>query len=384
MGIKIFHTADLHLGMRFAGYPDVQDELINARYEALENMVSLANQENCTLFVMAGDLFDRTTLNVKDISRAARALNEFNGELIIILPGNHDYYIHDSNLWNEFAKHAGDRVLILKNPDIYYLNKYHLKIKIYAAPCSAKHSSENMIKWINSQKISENDSIKIVRARGSLEGVSPDFDKTYYPMTRKELESSGLDLWLLGHTHLPWPENPDKNSRILIPGTPEPDGFDCTHQGSAFIIDLESSSEMKVQKVSTGKYRFSINQVLLYDDNDINTMKRKYTGDEFSNVMLRLILKGRLRKEELDRVVEAIDLINNNVLLLQTVKDELQESITSDLINRKFTENSFPHQLLSSLLEEKEEISLKSLQKAYDLIWKPGNSKGSATLKSPD
>jgi DNA repair exonuclease SbcCD nuclease subunit len=38
MGIKIFHTADLHLGMRFAGYPDVQDELINARHETLENV----------------------------------------------------------------------------------------------------------------------------------------------------------------------------------------------------------------------------------------------------------------------------------------------------------------------------------------------------------
>ena len=368
MGIKIFHTADPHLGMRFSGYPEIQNELINARYETLENMVKTANREDCALFIIAGDLFDRTTLNIKDISRAAKILNEFEGELVIVLPGNHDYYTHDSKLWNEFSKHAGDRILILKNPDIYDLNKYHLKIKIYAAPCSAKHSSENMIKWINSQKSPEDDSIKIGLAHGSLKGVSPDFNKTYYPMTQKELESSMLDLWLLGHTHLPWPENPDKNSRILIPGTPEPDGFDCNHQGSAFIIDLESSSDIKVQKISSGKYRFSINQVSLNNDNDITSMKRKYTGDEFSTVVLRLILKGRLRKEELDRVEETIDLINDNVLLLQIVKDELHESITSDLINSKFTENSFPHQLLSSLLEEKEEISFKSLQKAYDLI----------------
>ena len=368
MGIKIFHTADLHLGMRFAGYPDVQDELINARHETLENMVEVANQESCTLFVMAGDLFDRTTLNVKDISRAARALNEFEGELVIVLPGNHDYYTHDSKLWNEFSKHAGDRILILKNPDIYDLNKYHLKIKIYAAPCSAKHSSENMIKWINSRVSSEDDSIKIGLAHGSLEGVSPDFDKTYYPMTRKELESSGLDLWLLGHTHLPWPENPDKNSRILIPGTPEPDGFDCKHEGSAFIIDMESSSNMKVQKVSTGKYRFFIDQVVLNDDKAIASMKQKYTGDEYSNMVLRLILKGRLRKEELESVEESIKLINNGVLLLQIVKDELHESITPELINSEFTENSFPHQLLLSLLEEKKEISFKSLQKTYDII----------------
>lgn len=368
MGIKIFHTADLHLGMRFVGYPDVQDELINARYETLENMVEVANQESCTLFVMAGDLFDRTTLNVKDISMAARALNEFEGELVIILPGNHDYYTHDSKLWNEFSKHAGDRILILKNPDIYDLNKYYLKIKIYAAPCSAKHSNENMIKWVNSRESTENNSIKIGLAHGSLEGVSPDFNKTYYPMTRKELESSGLDLWLLGHTHLPWPENPDKNSRILIPGTPEPDGFDCKHEGSAFIINMESSSNMKVQKVSTGKYRFFIDQVVLNDDKAIASMKQKYTGGEYSNMVLRLILKGRLRKEELESVEESIELINNGVLLLQIVKDELHESITPELINSEFTENSFPHQLLSSLLEEKKEISFKSLQKTYDII----------------
>ncbi len=368
MGIKIFHTADLHLGMRFAGYPDVQDKLINARYETLENMIELANQESCTLFVMAGDLFDRTTLNVKDTSRAARALNEFEGELVIVLPGNHDYYTHDSKLWNEFSKHAGDRILILKNPDIYDLDKYHLKVKIYAAPCSAKHSNENMIKWVNSGESTENDSIKIGLAHGSLEGISPDFDKTYYPMTRKELESSGLDLWLLGHTHLSWPENPDKNSRILIPGTPEPDGFDCKHEGSAFIIDMESSSNMKVQKVSTGKYRFFIDQVVLNDDKAIASMKQKYTGDEYSNMVLRLILKGRLRKEELENVEESIKLINNGVLLLQIVKDELHESITPELINSEFTEKSFPHQLLLSLLEEKKEISFKSLQKAYDII----------------
>jgi DNA repair exonuclease SbcCD nuclease subunit len=35
MAIKIFHTADLHLGMRFAGYPEIQNELVNFRSEKL-------------------------------------------------------------------------------------------------------------------------------------------------------------------------------------------------------------------------------------------------------------------------------------------------------------------------------------------------------------
>jgi len=56
------------------------------------------------------------------------------------------------------------------------------------------------------------------------------------------------------------------------------------------------------------------------------------------------------------------------VLFLQIVKDELHESIAPELINSEFTENSFPHQLLLSLLEENKEMSFKSLQKAYDII----------------
>jgi len=368
MGIKIFQTADLHLGMRFTGYPDIQNELIDARYKTLENMIKIANREDCALFIIAGDLFDRTTLKAKEISKAVKILNEFEGELVVVLPGNHDYYTNDSKLWNEFSKYAGDRILIAKNPESYDLNQYHLKIKIYAAPCNAKYSSENMTKWVNFQKSSEDDSIKIGLAHGSLEGISPDFNKTYYPMTRKELESSGLDLWLLGHTHLPWPENPDKNARILIPGTPEPDGFDCNHQGSAFMIDMESSSDMKIQKVTTGKYRFFIKRVLLNDEKSIHSMKKKFACDEYSHMVLRLILKGRLKREELESVKESIKSINDDVLLLQIIKDELYESITPELINSQFTENSFPHQLLSSLLEEKEEISFKSLQKAYDII----------------
>lgn len=187
-------------------------------------------------------------------------------------------------------------------------------------------------------------------------------------MTRKELKSFGLDLWLLGHTHLLWPENPDKNSRILIPGTPEPDGFDCKHQGNAFVITLESLSSIRAQKITTGEYRFLVDQVLLSDENSIDHMKKEYTQKKYYNVVLRLILKGRLKKEDLEKVEEAIKSIRDNVLLLQINRDELNEEITTELINSEFTEGSFPHQLLLSLLEDKEEISSKALQKAYDMI----------------
>jgi hypothetical protein len=210
--------------------------------------------------------------------------------------------------------------------------------------------------------------LKIGIAHGSLEGVSPDFDKTYYPMTNKELESIGLDLWLLGHTHLPWPERPDGKSRVFISGTPEPDGFDCKHEGSAYIIKIESPSKRKVQRIVTGKYRFLIKQILLHNEDSIKRMEDEYCKEEYQNTILRLILKGRLKKEELTKVKEATKSIGEKVLYLEVIQEELNEEITSELINSEFTQDSFPHQLLLSLLKEEEDVSTKALQKAYDMI----------------
>ena len=56
MGMRIFHTADLHLGMKFTrGYPEeVQQSLIQARFDTLCSMVERANKEGSEVFVIAG------------------------------------------------------------------------------------------------------------------------------------------------------------------------------------------------------------------------------------------------------------------------------------------------------------------------------------------
>ncbi len=368
MTIKIFHTADLHLGMKFAGYPSIQNELINARYETLEKMIEIANGEKCELFVIAGDLFDRVTVKPVEIKRAVKILNEFAGDLVLVLPGNHDFYTGDSSLWKEFSKHAGDRILALNELKVYDLREHHLNAAIFPGTCGSKYSEKNMLGWIEPDMLNEEGLIKIGVVHGSLEGVSPDFKKNYYPITKKELESIGLDLWLLGHTHLPWPEKIEKYSRIFIPGTPEPDGFDCSHEGKAFIFTIKSPSDIEIEKVSTGKYRFRIEEVLLHDRHGINQLKEKFTKEDYKNTVLRLILKGRLKKEDLFEVNEVIKSIEENVLHLQIIRDELNEEINLELINSEFTQDSFPHRLLLSLLDDEEEVADKALQKAYDLI----------------
>ena len=82
MVLKILHTADLHLGLKFAGYPDVQNELTEARFDVLEGLVNQANSELCDLFILAGDVFDRVTVAKRDVRRCVNILNECNGLVI--------------------------------------------------------------------------------------------------------------------------------------------------------------------------------------------------------------------------------------------------------------------------------------------------------------
>ena len=53
----VFLISDIYLGMKFAGYPGVQERLVEARFEALKRCVDIANEEACELFVVGGDIF---------------------------------------------------------------------------------------------------------------------------------------------------------------------------------------------------------------------------------------------------------------------------------------------------------------------------------------
>ncbi|MDO8724603.1 MAG: DNA repair exonuclease [Candidatus Methanoperedens sp.] len=367
MSLKIFLTSDLHLGMKFAGYPKVQSELTEARFATLENLVQRANHENCNLFVVAGDLFDRVSIAKSNIIRAAQILSEFQGNLVTVLPGNHDFIIRGQNdLWAIFKESSGDNVKILGDRQIEPLHHYDLDVHLYPAPCEAKHSDENHINWIKELPKNEDVTFHIGVAHGSLEGFSPDFDKEYYPMTVSELNDCKLDIWLIGHTHSQYPVRPSSQDRIFYPATPEPDGFDCMHDGKAWIIEMDETKRINPSSLTTGTYRFQHGEAELNRSSDVETLLKKYSSNDYKRTLLKLKLKGRLPTEEYKRLPCLKENIEEQLFYIHWDDADIFEKITQDIIDKEFTEGSFPHKLLSSLADDIEDV--EALQIAYDLI----------------
>ncbi len=303
---KIFLCSDFHLGMKFAGYPDAaRERLVEARFQALERAVREAGERAADLFVVAGDLFDRVSVARRDVERAARTLAGFPGRLVAVLPGNHDFLSTDGEPWRTFRDASGHSVLLLEEPRPYPLAQYDIAACLYPGPCTSKLSKKNAIGWVRAAVRPPGCGTAIGVAHGSVEGISPDLQGEYFPMTRAELREAGMEAWLLGHTHLRFPQAPGSGERLFIPGTPEPDGFDCAHEGGAWLLTVGEDGSVSADPVRTGALRFLEVHADVRSPADLEALERKLSVPDAGSLLVRARLSGRVTRGLLEEVERA-------------------------------------------------------------------------------
>ena len=367
MELKILHTSDIHIGMRFAGYPEnVRERLVEARFEVLERLVEESNKRKCQLFAIAGDLFEKTTVPASDVHRTLQILKRFEGDCVLLLPGNHDYDNGESELWGLVERNQGEKLLILNRNQPYPLRAYGIDAVVYPAYCDRKHSEKNNLQWIRELDARPDALWHIGIAHGSLEGVSPDLENRYYSMRQSELEAFILNAWFLGHVHIPFPSNKViLEQRIFNAGTPEPDGMDCSHGGSAWEIILSEQGGSQASQIESGYYRFFDVQAEVGGETDFGELKQRYCGAEARRSLLRMELKGTLDPEIYGKRHSLLEPLRDGLFYFYYTDGGLKPKINWDQIDREFTQGSLPHRFLTSLLERCGEAAA---QEAYEMI----------------
>ena len=309
-------------------------------------------------------MFDRITgIDKKTITQAANCLDAFQGECILVMPGNHDYDNGLVDLWTSFNKSISDKVIFINDEVPYSLNHYGIDATIYPAPCRSKHSSTNNIGWIKEFEI-ENEGIHIGIGHGAINGLSPDLDLNYYNMTLDELHSTPMDLWLLGHTHITYPFNSSVTSeKIFNPGTPEPDGLDCKHEGNAWLISIDGDKNISGNRVTTGTYKFIDKEYIIKQREELDEILRELLNHNPKKTVARIALKGRVDEDVFNYRQEVYKSIEGAIAYLIKDDDNLGIKVTPEKIHREFTDGSFPQQLLLALADDED-----TLQLAYELI----------------
>lgn len=371
--IKLFVTGDVHIGKKYNRYPEIKDQLINSRFECLERCVKEAEKEQCDFFVITGDLFDNiNSIRIHDITRIVQILSQFGGT-VLVLPGNHDYYTGEEKVWKDFKnalmKYDNNIILITDFSELHF-DIQEETVTFYPAFCQSKHGTENNLGWIRKQGLDEA-TYHVGIAHGALEGLTPDLKNEYFLMTEKELNEIPMDVWLIGHTHIPYPQIPAgmkdvMNYSIFNAGTPEQTDLSNNTIGQCFIISLNRNDNKTL--VSAGSYQSGA--IRYFDlsvqitDNDLRVSIISSIKDLPGNSIIRLSLKGTIPTEQYVERNQIYEELLYRFMTYEVDDSELSELITREKIRSEFAEIGFAAELLEALQDSKE------IQMAYELIKK--------------
>lgn len=374
--IKIFVTGDNHFGKKYDRYPEIRDRLVDNRFVCFEKMVEKAEQEGCDIFAVTGDLFDNcSSIRKSDVERVVRILAGFAGR-VLVLPGNHDYYTGEEKVWKDFddaLRTCDNNIIRLDRFEPYPIEIAEETVVIYPAFCRSKHSRENNLGWIKKMSVLKSGQINVGMAHGAIEGVTPDMQKEYFLMTEPELQAIPMDVWLVGHTHIPYPGGLSEDEeiggyRIFNAGTHAQTDLHNNTRGYGFIISVDKQGD-KAQ-VSAKKYQSGT--IFFYDiavrvssaeGDSLEALLQEKLDPLEAESVVRLTVAGSVLSEEYSRRQELYKKYCDRFLSWELQDDELHEEITLDRVREEFAESSFAAKLMEALQGDQTE-----LQMAYELL----------------
>lgn len=369
--LKIFLTGDNHIGSKYANYGEKATYLAEKRIDAFENMVSIANEEQCSIFAIAGDLFDNINrIKKSDVKSLLEKLSKFH-DTVVILPGNHDYYNENARVWKYFSEmvHEYDNIILLTEYKPYTIPWMEESVTLYPAFCTSSHSgkNENNLDWIKKIEIHSEKGYHIGIAHGAVEGETIDTEGMYFLMQRSELESIPVDVWLLGHTHVPFPKNLTENmekadTRIFNAGTHVQTNVSCNTDGRCFIIQIDDEKKVQTKSVHTGNLYFYRKSVEVTPGNLEKALDHAL-ADISDQSIVELRLAGALSMEEFADKHQIIQNAMARFIEGKYQDENLVKEISQDLIDSEFAETAFSSIFLKALLQEPKEA-----QMVYDML----------------
>ena len=372
--IKIFETGDIHIGKKYDDYPTVKDKLQNTRFDVLNSMVKQAEQENCDFFVVTGDLFDNVrNIAKKDVQKIVGILADF-PDRVLVLPGNHDFYDGECKVWKEFEQVVSnvDNITLLNEFRVYSFKVGEESVDVYPAYCQDKHSEKNNLEWIKNADVDPN-KYNIGIAHGAIQGITPDKKQEYYLMSQNELELIPMDLWLIGHTHVPFPEvmrdeQEHKGYKIFNAGTHAQTDFRNNTPGYGFLISVDQNNGQKTvtaKAIKSGEIRFYDLDLAADTKNGISfeRMLSEKVSECDKNSIIRVNISGTVKQDEYEERNDIYEKILSKYLLYKIEDHELSNEITIDTIKAEYAETSFAYLFLEKLMENPKEMAM-----AYEIL----------------
>lgn len=240
MGLKILHSADLHLDSPFAGFSEQQRQLLKKAQQKIPGMiVDLCIREDCDMMLLAGDIFDQQP-NRETVDNLKRELARC-GVPVMIAPGNHDF-CWERSPW--LAESWPENVFVFTG-DLESVTIQGLDCRVYGAA----FRSMDCPALLENFRAEGNEKYRVAVLHGDpVQRRSP-----YNPVSGPQVQNSALDYLALGHVHKAGAFRAGE-TLCAWPGCPMGRGWDETGEKGVCIVTL--GEEPQIQAVSLPTLRF--------------------------------------------------------------------------------------------------------------------------------
>lgn len=285
--MKLLHSADWHLDAPIQGRtPEQTAQLRQALLALPQKITDLAKAEHCDLMLLSGDLFDGTC-TAESLSAVQRALAQANMP-VFISPGNHDPLVSGCPWHREGWP---ENVHIFTGP-LASVSLPELDCRIYGAGFQGPGSAP----LLQDFTAEGNERYRICVVHGDPTQVS----SPHNPITRAQVQASGLDYLALGHIHKGDSFRAGK-TLCAWPGCPMGRGFDELGQKGVLIAELNDGCQTRFMPIDGPQFHWLKAQVTTDAVSAVSAALPGAQSDDF----LRVELTGECESVDTQAILAA-------------------------------------------------------------------------------
>jgi exonuclease SbcD len=318
--IKLLHTADHQLGVKFSGFGEKGRQLRQAVKESLKATVDVALAEPIDLVLIAGDLFDSNAVSRNLVDEAVVQLKRLAPIPVCILPGTHDCYDASSVYRRpEFRDMPHVHIFTDEITSIVFAN---LDLTVYGRANLSPTGTESPLRGL-----ARNDETKyhVAMAHGemAIEGKSAG---DYYPIEGREIAASGMNYVALGHWHR-FADFSQGDVKAFYCGAPETLSFEEGEESGYVLLVSIDESATRVEKKRVGKYLWKTVNLEIEAFETEQGLIKEIQKHADPNTLLRVRLSG-LKPVTWDVGEERlVDELEDSFFLLEVIGGELTTSL---------------------------------------------------------
>lgn len=244
---KFIHAADFHMDSAFSALPPRQAAARRRESRELPaRLAGYANSHGIGLVLLSGDLFDSGGA----YRETAEALRDALGRIdapVFIAPGNHDWYGPASPY---AALSWPANVHIFRSSAVESVELPEQNAVVHGAAFAAPEQREGLLSGFTAPRDGR---IHLMVLHGELDPAEP----RYNPVTKEEVQASGLDYLALGHIHRRG-ERRLGGTLCAWPGCAEGRGFDELGDKGFYQGTVDGGGQVSLTFVPFARHRYAV------------------------------------------------------------------------------------------------------------------------------